>query len=192
MEFTKNGLELCGKKFKFKKCTNKQLLEHQQSIEAQLEQYKKLFDKGKQLEKDIELLDAQIVSIGNIIKAIQDKQEPSDDELSMIIKKSDEQFKLIEKRQKLVLDAEKLDKDHTKELKEIEAYIVEQYGELASLQLEGLTAEFFVENCTSADMTIVRLLGSIRKMLSLGASSRDVEKFVKQNVLEEANQPFQN
>ena len=40
-------------------------------------------------------------------------------------------------------------------------------------------------------MTIVRLLGSIRKMLSLGASTKDVEKFIKQNILEEAKQSFQ-
>ena len=40
-------------------------------------------------------------------------------------------------------------------------------------------------------MTIIRLLASIKKMLSLGASPKDVEKFVKQNIIAEAKQSFQ-
>lgn len=191
MEFTKNGIELCGKKYKFKKCTNEQILEHQKSIEAQQDKYKALFEKGSNINKDVEMIDGEIKAIGDIIYAIQHKQDPSDEELSMMIKQSERQIELMGQRRKLIDKAEELDKKHSKEMDEVQQYIVEQYGELASLQLEGMTKEIFVKECTSADMTIVRLLGSIRKMLQLGASTRDVEKFVKQNILAEANQSFQ-
>ena len=92
-----------------------------------------------------------------------------------MIEKSNQQSELLKERRTLVEKMESLDEKHTKELEEVRKYIVEMYGELASIQLEGLTKEFFVKECTEADMTIVRLLGSIRKMLSLGASTRDVE-----------------
>lgn len=191
MEITKNGLELCGKKYKFKKCTNAQILEHQKSIEAQQEKYQKIFDKSKSFEKDVELIDAQLEACGNVIKAIEKKDEPTDDELNLMIEKSNEQVQLFKERREILNKVEEMDKKHKKELDEIQDYIVEQYGELASLQLDGMTKEEFVKNSTSADMTIVRLLGSIRKMLSLGASTKDVEKFIKQNILEEAKQSFQ-
>ena len=60
------------------------------------------------------------------------------------------------------------------------------------MQLEGITKEEFVKNADSSDMTIIRLLASIKKMLSLGASTKDVEKFVKQNIIAEAKQSFQS
>ena len=72
------------------------------------------------------------------------------------------------------------------------AYVLEKYGELAELQLEGITKEEFVKNADDSDMTIIRLLASIKKMLSLGASTKDVEKFVKQNIIAEAKQSFQS
>ena len=139
MEITKNGLELCGKKYKFKKCTNAQILEHQKSIEAQQEKYQKIFDKSKSFEKDVELIDAQLEACGNVIKAIQLKDEPNDDELELMIAKSNEQVELFKERRAILDKVEEMDKKHKKELDEIQDYIVEQYGELASLQLDGMT-----------------------------------------------------
>ena len=191
MEFTKNSVELCGKKYKFKRCTNKQILEHQKSIEAEQDKYKPLTDEAKALERDIEAIDTEIESIQNIVIAINKKEEPTDDDLNLVTQYSMDIVKLSNKRRKLIEKGEALDVKHKKEIEAIRKFVLNKYGELAELQLDGITKEEFVENADDSDMTIIRLLASIKKMLSLGASTKDVEKFVKQNIIAEAKQSFQ-
>lgn len=192
MEFSKNSVELCGKKYKFKRCTNKQILEHQKSIEEEQEKYKPITEKATKIERDIESIDTQIESINNIVTAIKRKEEPSDEDLDKVTSYSMQIVDLANERRKLIEKAEALDEKHKKEIEAIQAYVIEKYGELAEMQLEGITKEEFVKNADSSDMTIIRLLASIKKMLSLGASTKDVEKFVKQNIIAEAKQSFQS
>ena len=192
MEFSKNSIEVCGKKYKFKRCTNAQILEHQKSIEAEQDKYKPITDKAKAIERDIEAIDTQIESIHNIVTAINKKEEPSDDDLDNITEYSMQLIDLGNERRKLIEKGEALDEKHKKEIEAIRQYVLDKYGELAELQLEGITKEEFVKNADDSDMTIIRLLASIKKMLSLGASPKDVEKFVKQNIIAEAKQSFQS
>ena len=192
MEFSKNSIEVCGKKYKFKRCTNKQLLEHQKSIEAEQDKYKPITDKAKKIERDIEAIDTQIESIHNSVTAINKKEEPSDDDLDNITEYSMQLIDLGNERRKLIEKGEALDEKHKKEIEQIRQYVLDKYGELAELQLDGITKEEFVANADDSDMTIIRLLASIKKMLSLGASPKDVEKFVKQNIIAEAKQSFQS
>lgn len=192
MEFTKNSVELCGKKYKFKRCTNAQILEHQRSIEAEQDKYKPLTDEAKAIERDVEAIDTQIESIHNIVTAINKKEEPTDKDLDNITTYSMQLVDLTNQRRKLIEKGEALDEKHKKEIEEIRQYVLNKYGELAELQLDGITKEEFVKNADESDMTIIRLLASIKKMLSLGASTKDVEKFVKQNIIAEAKQSFQS
>ena len=192
MEFTKNSIEICGKKYKFKRCTNAQILEHQKSIEAEQAKYKPITNQAKKIERDIQSIDDEIESIKNIVTAINKKEEPSDDDLDNVTKYSMELVQLSNQRRKLVEKGEAMDEKHKKEIEEIREYVLNKYGELAELQLEGITKEEFVKNADDSDMTIIRLLASIKKMLSLGASPKDVEKFVKQNIIAEAKQSFQS
>ena len=191
MEFSKNAIELCGKKYKFKRCTNAQILEHQKSIETEQEKYKPITDEAKEIERDIESINNEIEAINNIVVAINKKEEPSDKDLDNVTKYSMQMVDLSNKRRKLIEKGEALDEKHKKEIEAIRQYVLEKYGELAELQLEGITKEEFVKNADDSDMTIIRLLASIKKMLSLGASTKDVEKFVKQNIIAEAKQTFQ-
>lgn len=191
MDFSKNSVEICGKKYKFKRCTNKQILEHQKSIEAEQDKYKPITDKAKAIERDIEAIDVQIESIHNIVTAINKKEEPSDEDLDNVTKYSMQLVDLGNQRRALIEKGESLDEKHKKEIEAIRQYVLDKYGELAELQLEGITKEEFVKNADDSDMTIIRLLASIKKMLSLGASTKDVEKFVKQNIIAEAKQSFQ-
>lgn len=192
MEFTKNSIELCGKKYKFKRCTNAQILEHQKSIEAEQEKYKPITDEAKAIERDIEAINTEIEAINNIVVAINKKEEPTDADLNNVTKYSMQMVDLSNQRRKLIEKGEALDEKHKKEIEAIRQYVLEKYGELAELQLEGITKEEFVKNADDSDMTIIRLLASIKKMLSLGASTKDVEKFVKQNIIAEAKQSFQS
>lgn len=192
MEFSKNSVEICGKKYKFKRCTNAQILEHQKSIEEEQDKYKPITDKAKAIERDIEAIDVQIESIHNIVTAINKKEEPSDDDLDNVTKYSMQLVDLDNQRRKLIEKGEALDEKHKKEIEAIRQYVLDKYGELAELQLDGITKEEFVKNADDSDMTIIRLLASIKKMLSLGASTKDVEKFVKQNIIAEAKQSFQS
>ena len=192
MEFSKNSIEICGKKYKFKRCTNAQRLEHQKSIEAEQEKYKPITDEAKQIERDVEAIDTEIEAINNIVVAINKKEEPTDKDLDNVTKYSMQLVDLSNQRRKLVEKGEALDEKHKKEIEAIRKYVLDKYGELAELQLDGITKEEFVKNADDSDMTIIRLLASIKKMLSLGASPKDVEKFVKQNIIAEAKQSFQS
>lgn len=191
MEFSKNSIEVCGKKYKFKRCTNKQLLEHQKSIEAEQDKYKPITDKAKKIERDIEAIDTQIESIHNIVTAINKKEDPSDDDLDNITKYSMQLIDLGNERRKLIEKGEALDEKHKKEIEQIRQYVLEKYGELAEMQLDGITKEEFVKNADDSDMDTIRLLASIKKMLSQGVSIKDVEKFVSKNAKSEADQRFQ-
>ena len=192
MEFSKNSIEICGKKYKFKRCTNAQILEHQKSIEAEQEKYKPITDEAKQIERDVEAIDTEIEAINNIVVAINKKEEPTDKDLDNVTKYSMQMVDLSNQRRKLIEKGEALDEKHKKEIEAIRKYVLDKYGELAELQLDGITKEEFVKNADDSDMTIIRLLASIKKMLSLGASPKDVEKFVKQNIIAEAKQTFQS
>ena len=192
MDFSKNSIELCGKKYKFKRCTNAQILEHQKSIEAEQEKYKPLTDEAKAIERDVEAINTEIEAINNRVVAIKKKEEPTDVDLDKVTKYSMQMVDLSNQRRKLIEKGEALDEKHKKEIEAIRKYVLEKYGELAELQLEGITKEEFVKNADDSDMTIIRLLASIKKMLSLGASTKDVEKFVKQNIIAEAKQSFQS
>ena len=134
----------------------------------------------------------QIESINNIVQAINKKEEPSDEDLDKITTYSMQLIDLGNERRKLIEKGESLDEKHKKEIQAVEQYVLDKYGELAELQLEGITKEEFVKNADNSDMTIIRLLAAIKKMLSLGASTKDVEKFVKQNIIAEAKQSFQS
>ena len=191
MEFSKNSIEICGKKYKFKRCTNAQILEHQKSIEAEQEKYKPLTDEAKAIERDVEAINTEIEAINNIVVAINKKEEPTDADLNNVTKYSMQMVDLSNQRRELIEKGEALDEKHKKEIEAIKQYVLDKYGELAELQLEGITKEEFVKNADDSDMTIIRLLASIKKMLSLGASTKDVEKFVKQNIIAEAKQSFQ-
>lgn len=191
MEFSKNGIEVCGKKYKFKRCTNAQLLEHQKSIEAEQDKYKPITDKAKKIERDIEAIDTQIESIRNIINAINKKDEPTDNDLDNVTKYSIQLVNLGNERRALIEKGEKLDEKHKKEIEQIRQYVLEKYGELAEMQLEGITKEEFIKNADDSDMDTIRLLASIKKMLSQGVSIKDVEKFVSKNAKSEADQRFQ-
>lgn len=191
MEFSKNGIEVCGKKYKFKRCTNAQLLEHQKSIEAEQDKYKPITDKAKKIERDIEAIDTQIESIRNIINAINKKDEPTDNDLDNVTKYSIQLVNLGSERRALIEKGEKLDEKHKKEIEQIRQYVLEKYGELAEMQLEGITKEEFIKNADDSDMDTIRLLASIKKMLSQGVSIKDVEKFVSKNAKSEADQRFQ-
>lgn len=192
MKFDKNGLELCGQYFKFKKCTNMQVLEYQKEIEKEQDNFKPITDKVNKLERDAEAIETEIKSIQGYVKAITMKQEPSDEELDLVAQYSMKVIDLVEQRRKLIEKAEKLDKKHKKDIENLELFVLEKYGEIASAQLEGLTTEFYMENADSVDTTIVKLLTPIKKMLALGSSNKDVEKFIKQNVNAEAKQSFRN
>ena len=192
MEFSKNSIGICGKKYKFKRCTNAQILEHQKSIEAEQEKYKPITDEAKKIERDVEAIDTEIEAINNIVVAINKKEEPTDKDLDNVTKYSMQLVDLSNQRRKLVEKGEALDEKHKKEIEAIRKYVLDKYGELAELQLDGITKEEFVKNADDSDMTIIRLLASIKKMLSLGASPKDVEKFVKQNIIAEAKQSFQS
>lgn len=191
MEFSKNSIEICGKKYKFKRCTNAQILEHQKSIEAEQEKYKPITDEAKAIERDVEAIDTEIEAINNIVVAINKKEEPTDKDLDNVTKYSMQLVDLSNQRRELIEKGEALDEKHKKEIEQIRQYVLNKYGELAELQLDGITKEEFVKNADDSDMTIIRLLASIKKMLSLGASPKDVEKFVKQNIIAEAKQSFQ-
>lgn len=191
MEFSKNSIEVCGKKYKFKRCTNAQLLEHQKSIEAEQDKYKPITDKAKKIERDIEAIDTQIESIRNIINAINKKDEPTDNDLDNVTEYSIQLVNLGNERRALIEKGEKLDEKHKKEIEQIRQYVLEKYGELAEMQLDGITKEEFVENADDSDMDTIRLLASIKKMLSQGVSIKDVEKFVSKNAKSEADQRFQ-
>ena len=158
MEFTKNSVELCGKKYKFKRCTNKQILEHQKSIEAEQDKYKPITDEAKKIERDIEAIDTEIESIQNIVIAINKKEEPSDDDLNLVTQYSMDIVKLSNKRRKLIEKGEELDEKHKKEIEAIRQFVLDKYGELAELQLDGITKEEFIANADDSDMTIIRLL----------------------------------
>lgn len=191
MEFSKNSIEVCGKKYKFKRCTNAQLLEHQKSIEAEQDKYKPITDKAKKIERDIEAIDTQIESIRNIINAINKKDEPTDNDLDNVTEYSIQLVNLGNERRALIEKGEKLDEKHKKEIEQIRQYVLEKYGELAEMQLDGITKEEFVKNADDSDMDTIRLLASIKKMLSQGVSIKDVEKFVSKNAKSEADQRFQ-
>ena len=94
-------------------------------------------------------------------------------------------------RRALIEKGEKLDEKHKKEIEQIRQYVLEKYGELAEMQLEGITKEEFIKNADDSDMDTIRLLASIKKMLSQGVSIKDVEKFVSKNAKSEADQRFQ-
>src|SRR5574344_309834 len=192
MEFSKNSIEVCGKKYKFKRCTNAQLMEHQKSIEAEQDKYKPITEKAKAIERDIEAVDVQIESIRNIINAINKKDEPTDNDLDNVTKYSIQLVDLGNERRALIEKGEKLDEKHKKEIEQIRQYVLEKYGELAEMQLEGITKEEFVKNADDTDMDTIRLLASIKKMLSQGVSVEDVEKFVSKNAKSEADQRFQS
>ena len=102
MEFSKNSIELCGKKYKFKRCTNAQILEHQKSIEAEQEKYKPITDEAKKIERDIEAIDTEIEAINNIVVAINKKEEPTDADLNNVTKYSMQMVDLSNQRRKLI------------------------------------------------------------------------------------------
>ena len=95
MEFSKNSIEICGKKYKFKRCTNAQILEHQKSIEAEQEKYKPITDEAKQIERDVEAIDTEIEAINNIVVAINKKEEPTDKDLDNVTKYSMQLLKRV-------------------------------------------------------------------------------------------------
>ena len=141
MEFSKNSVELCGKKYKFKRCTNKQILEHQKSIEEEQEKYKPITEKATKIERDVEAIDTQIESINNIIVAINRKEEPSDEDLDTVTKYSMQIVDLANERRKLIEKAEALDEKHKKEIEAIQSYVIEKYGEPYLEQNWGYSGE---------------------------------------------------
>lgn len=188
MKFTKTTVEICGKDFKYARCTNKQLLEHQKAIEHKTKKFEELSEIGNKYSRDVEAIDNEIKANAMYMETINRKQDPSDKELDSVAELSLKQIDLFNKRRDIIEKSEALDKEHEKEIKQLNDYINEEYGELAELQFEGMTKEYYMENSTSFDNEIIRLLASIRQMAEAGTSSKSIERFVRKNA--EANAKY--
>ena len=187
MKFTKTTIEICGKDFKYANCTNHDLLKHQKAVEKEKDLYKPLLKESKELENEIRELDVKIRSSDRTINAINRKDEPSDKELDMVIKESQRQIELEEQRKALLAKGEEFDAKYDEETESIRNYLQEKYAELAELQLEEMTKEFYLENATSLDSELIRLLAPIRQMSEVGLPTRKIEKFVRDNIQQSAD-----
>ena len=182
MKFTKTTVEICGKDFKYARCTNKQLLEHQKAIEHKTKKFEELSEIANKYSRDVEAIDNEIKANAMYMETINRKQDPSDKELDSVAELSLKQIDLFNKRRDIIEKSEALDKEHEKEIKQLNDYINEE------LQFEGMTKEYYMENSTSFDNEIIRLLASIRQMAEAGTSSKSIERFVRKNA--EANAKY--
>lgn len=191
VKVTEKGIEFCGEFFKFKRVSAAQVLEHQAKIEEQQELFKEAVEKSDEWSDDIEFIDAQITAKGNFINLTMNNVDSSSDDLKKASEFQLEIMDLNDKRRKLVKKIKKLNKEHENEIKELDKFINETYGELACLQLEGLTKEFYLQNADNTDVALVKLLAHIRRMFALGSSVKEVERFIRNNANVENDNSFQ-
>lgn len=192
MKFNKNSIEICGDTYKFKKVSSGETLRKQEQIEAEYKKYEPLFDKSEELNDQYKSINNQIKQLNKMIDAINRKDDPTDTELDLIITYSQKALNLEEERNKINKQGKQLDKENDKELKQIQKGIFDLYGEMAEMQLEKMTKDYFVENCSRLDLAILRLLPQIRDMCETGVSEKKIEKFVRDNIEADADQTLRN
>ena len=187
MKFTSNGLEFCGKVYKYSRCTAKEIIEHQKVVEQEQEQYKPIYEEINTIEDELNNIDLEINAIKSATTAINRKADPSDEELEQVAQHSLNIIELSKERRQLNKKIQEMDKKHKKETEELRTYIDDKYAELATLQLEGMTPEIYLEKATDFDKELVRMLPSIRKMSEAGVSTKQIEKHVRDNIKADAD-----
>ena len=192
MKFSKTMIEICGDNYKFKKISSGETIRKQEEIEKEYEKYQPLFDKSEELNDEYQSINNQIKQLNKMIDAINRKDDPTDKELDLIIKYSQQALKLEDKKNEINKQGKTLDRENDKELKEIQKGIFNLYGEMAEMQLEGMTKEHFIENSTRLDLAILRLLPQIRDMCETGVSEKKIEKFVRDNIEADADQTLRS
>lgn len=84
MKFTKNSIELCGKERKYKRCTKKQLKEHQDNVQKIYDSYKPTIDKIDEIQEEHENLLNELKDIEDEINILQSKEMTTDEEYDEI------------------------------------------------------------------------------------------------------------
>ena len=86
MKFTKTTVEICGKDFKYARCTNKQLLEHQKAIEHKTKKFEEFIygTTDELINLDPSTLKGEMVVI---IEGKQDNNQLNEEELIELLKK---------------------------------------------------------------------------------------------------------
>ena len=89
MKFTKNSIELCGKDRKYRRCTKKQLKEHQDNVQKIYDSYKPIIDKVDAVQDEYSRLLNDVEDIEDELNILKSKELTTDDEydeMRLIIK----------------------------------------------------------------------------------------------------------
>lgn len=180
-EFTDITIELCDKKLPFKRVTNETLTkftekaekEYEDTVKSFVDEVELLDDKRQSLEKRIALKEKQV-------NLIENKSEPTDDEL-------DKSFVLIEDIEKLEdeLDIVKtglMDLSEKNPTKEYSKKVDDLLAEKVETLLEGITAKEFLTNSTPVDTIKARNLEKYYQLCIVGERESKIIQEMKDDV----------
>lgn len=188
MKISKTEIEVCDKVYKFKKCTPNDVLQYEKDMQNLINKYKPLQEEEENLNNELRIVDTRIRGMENNIEAINKLDNPTDEQLSSIITYNDKLDNLEQDRLKLIQKATKMNKKHEKQLEEIKENIYRINAQSAVKYLEGMTEEYFMDNATQLDITIIKLIPQIKEMAETGISNKEIEKHIRKNVELQAKQ----
>lgn len=174
MKFTKNSIELCGKDRKYRRCTKKQLKEHQDNVQKIYDSYKPIIDKVDAVQDEYSRLLNDVGDIEDELNILKSKELTTDDEYDEMRVLIKEKKNLRNEIKKVESKMKKLNKDAEKEIEAIEKLIPTQLGEQASILVE-ITPEEFIKEYTDDDELLVRYLGLFKQMADAGYPEKKME-----------------
>jgi predicted nucleic acid-binding Zn-ribbon protein len=179
MAFTKATIEFCGKPRKFKRCSNRTLVDFQKEIEKLQKDMEPVFETAIEIEEEIEYIDSQVERINKRINFIESSDDPHDDELRKAISLLDDIDQLSQKRKDLIKKLKKEEKATEKEFKGLSQDVEEKYANLASLLLDPMTPEEFLKEYDSIDMIKIQNMGVFYNMCQSGFNQTKIDKKIR-------------
>lgn len=178
-------IDFCGKPRKFRRQKNKVILESQKEFEDIGKNIEKIFKNPLDLENNILKLDEDITRIDRRITRLESKEENTDDEIDKILELMDKQDDYISEKRKLEKEFKSETEKKQKDLEKLNKDLIDSYAKIATLLLEPMSHEEFLEEYDSVDIIKVKKLPVYYNMALAGLTQSKINAQIKKDVEED-------
>lgn len=176
MAFNNRKIEFCGESRTFQRCTNKELLEYQKTLDAISDELIPYTEQNRDFQFKIEEVQEQINSIDKRIELMERLEDPTDEEIREAMNLSSQKSQLQKELHEIRVEKDNYDKENRDFAVGLDDKLREAYAKFASVIFKDFTEDIFYEYADSTDLVIAPRLNDLYKLATRGASQKDLEK----------------
>ena len=177
--FTQTKIPLCGSEYEFRRCSNNALTEYDKKIQEKIKEIEPETDESNKLNNKTERLNSKIKSMESKINLLERKEDLSDKEIDKAMSYHDQLDELHEELEKHLENIKKFNEETQGIGEKLTEDINRITAEKMEAVLEGMTADFFLENADRIDWHIADNISKYYEMCMIGERPSKIKQEIK-------------